>query len=342
MLEDSIFLEIILAPLIHLIHPADRMSLLYQFTALVVAIAVYVLAHAKDGRLEAAGLIRWLLPREVLSHPSCQVDFYYFVINRMLRAAIYGSVLFWTPMVAELSHGLFEAMFGPAPGNAVPSILITASMTLAVIATTDATLWYVHYLFHKIPFLWDYHKVHHSAEVMTPITAARMHPVEEMTDSAVAAITTGFVYTIFTYSFGEAAVIFTVFDTNVVLFLFFVAAFNLRHSHVWVRYPTWLQHIFICPAQHQIHHSKARPHWDKNMGFIFACWDWAAGTLYAPTEYEKIDYGLGTEEDGGTWHSLRALYFLPFRQSAARILGSKDKAPASAEDAPARADTPAE
>jgi hypothetical protein len=62
-----------------------------------------------------------------------------------------------------------------------------------------------------------------------------------------------------------------------------------------------------------------RKHWDKNMGFIFAFWDWAAGTLYAPKGKEEITYGLGTDEDGGKWHSLRALYFLPFRQSLERL-----------------------
>ena len=32
--------------------------------------------------------------------------------------------------------------------------------------------------FHKIPALWEFHKVHHSAEVMTPLTELRQHPVE--------------------------------------------------------------------------------------------------------------------------------------------------------------------
>ena len=138
-----------------------------------------------------------------------------------------------------------------------------------------------------------------------------MHPVEEVADAACVAVVTGISYAAFVHAFGDSAVIFSVFDTNVFMAVFFLAAFNLRHSHVWVRYPTWLQHIFICPAQHQIHHSKAKRHWDKNMGFVFACWDWAAGTLYAPTEKEEIDFGLGTDEDGGAWHSVGAALLPP-------------------------------
>ena len=45
----------------------------------------------------------------------------------------------------------------------------------------------------------------------------------------------------------------------------------------------------------------------------------ARATLYAPKGKEEITYGLGTEEDGGAWHSVSALLFRPFGQSWARI-----------------------
>jgi sterol desaturase/sphingolipid hydroxylase (fatty acid hydroxylase superfamily) len=70
-----------------------------------------------------------------------------------------------------------------------------------------------------------------------------------------------------------------------------------------------------------------RQHWDKNMGFIFAFWDWMAGTLYAPKAREELTFGLGTEEDGGKWHSLRALYFLPFRQTFDRLRNRRARPP---------------
>jgi sterol desaturase/sphingolipid hydroxylase (fatty acid hydroxylase superfamily) len=176
-------------------------------------------------------------------------------------------------------------------------------------------------VFHKIPFLWDYHKVHHSAEVLTPITAARVHPVEEVVSSLVAGLIIGMAYALSHYLLGPAAIEFTLFQVNIFLAVFYFSAFHLRHSHVWIRFPYWLQHILVCPAQHQIHHSVERKHWDKNMGFIFAIWDWAAGTLYAPKGKEEITFGLGTEEDGGKWHSVGALYLLPFSQNLDRLRG---------------------
>lgn len=319
MFDDSVLLDLLLAPFGHFLDPGDRLGFIYMLSALIVAIGVWIVSQAQEGRLQVAGLVRWLLPMEVLRHPSAQVDFAFFFVNRVLRAAIYGSVLFWTPQVAVLWSAGLTALFGPAGPGMEPNLWLAAALTLVTLLIMDAALWFMHYVFHVVPALWDYHKVHHSAEVMTPITAARMHPLEEIADTAVTSVVMGVVYATFTHVFGKAAVVLALFDLNVLLVLFFLAAFNLRHSHVWVRYPVWLQHILICPAQHHIHHSTARRHWDKNMGFVFAFWDWAAGTLYAPKEKETITYGLGTAEDGGTWHSLRALYFLPFRQTLDRI-----------------------
>lgn len=313
------------APFKHFIDPADRFSYIYLITALFVAVSYYIVTEARKGTLKPVGLMKWLLPMDVLRHPSAQVDFAYFFINRILRALIYGSVLILSPLFSAGTTAFLTNTFGePGPGYEA-NIWWSILTTLIVVLILDFIMWLEHYLFHLIPFLWDYHKVHHSAEVMTPITAARMHPVEEMFDAALTGVTIGMTYAVLSYTLGPAAREMTIFEVNVVVALFFFAAFNLRHSHVWIRYPFWLQHIFVCPAQHQIHHSTAKRHWDKNMGFIFAFWDWAAGTLYAPKHKEEITYGLGTEEDGGTWHSLKALYFLPFRQSYERLRPQKDE-----------------
>jgi sterol desaturase/sphingolipid hydroxylase (fatty acid hydroxylase superfamily) len=311
--------DVLLAPFRHFTDPSDRMSYVYMGTALLIAITVYIVSHAREGTLRPAGLVRWLFPRDVLFHPSCQTDFAYFFVIRLIRAAIYGSILVSSGVIAVMTQNGLIAVFGPPPEGVEPRLWLTILTTLIIVIVTDATLWFMHYIYHVVPFLWDYHKVHHSAEVMTPITAARMHPVEEMSDATVAGLTIGSTYGVLGYLLGDGAQELTIFEVNIVVGLFFLAAFNLRHSHVWVRYPTWLQHILICPAQHQIHHSTARQHWDKNMGFIFSVWDWAAGTLYAPKGREEITFGLGTEEDGGAWHSVRALLFRPFGQSWERI-----------------------
>ena len=309
----------LLAPFAQLFDPSYRMAHIYLFSSLLVAIGAYLFEKTRRGQADQVSVLRWLLPARVLKHPSTQVDLAYYIINKVLIAAIYGSVAFTTPYVYQGTVALLEGLFGPANSTLAPHWGWSVLTTLVIVLVLDFTLWYLHYIFHKIPFLWDYHKVHHSAEVMTPITAARMHPMEEVPSGIIAAIAIGGAYGVMYYLLGAAAIQLQIFEINIILVVFYLSAFHLRHSHVWVRYPYWLQHILVCPAQHQIHHSVDRRHWDKNMGFIFAFWDWMAGTLYAPKGREEITFGLGTEEDGGKWHSLRSLYFLPFRQSWDRL-----------------------
>lgn len=317
--KETGFSNIFLAPFQQLLDPAYRMSILYLASSLVVALAAYMVIKLRKGEAETVPLLRWLLPLEVLRHPSAQVDFVFYFVNKILLAAIYASVFVTAPLAQKATLALVNSLFGPPGAGFEPHFGFSILATALTILVLDFALWFLHYVFHKVPFLWDYHKVHHSAEVMTPITAARMHPVEEVLDSLTAGACVGVTYGVLQYVLGPAAIQIKIFDINIILAVFFLAAFHLRHSHVWIRYPVWLQHILVCPAQHQIHHSIDRKHWDKNMGFIFAFWDWAAGTLYAPKGKEEITYGLGTDEDGGKWHSLRALYFLPFRQSLERL-----------------------
>ncbi len=317
------FWDIVTTPVRIFFDLSNRMAYLYLLSALVISIIVYMVEKTRRGEAEAVPLLRWMMPKRILLHPSAQTDFAYYVINKIVATAIYSTVLATTPLSYEAVTGLLEGAFGAPTATLQPHFGYSILATLAILIVLDFTLWAMHTIFHKVPFLWDYHKVHHSAEVMTPITAARMHPVEEIADSLVVGLTTGATYGVLSHLLGPAAITINLFEINIFLAVFFLAAFHLRHSHVWLRYPYWLQHILVCPAQHQIHHSVDRKHWDKNMGFVFAFWDWAAGTLYAPKGKEEITYGLGTEEDGGTWHSVRALYVLPFRQNLDRLRSKK-------------------
>jgi sterol desaturase/sphingolipid hydroxylase (fatty acid hydroxylase superfamily) len=176
----------------------------------------------------------------------------------------------------------------------------------------DLALYIGHYLQHKVPVLWEFHKVHHSAEVLTPITAFRVHPVDDLLTLSLTALFTGIVQGLFHAVVGTGIADIQVLGVNVLLFAWYIFGFHLRHSHVWLAYPAWLSHVLVSPAQHQIHHSSAPRHFDRNMGFIFAFWDALAGTLYVPKAREELNYGLYGEEPG-QFGSVAALYIRPFQ-----------------------------
>src|SRR5690606_34693681 len=111
----------------------------------------------------------------------------------------------------------------------------------------------------------------------------------------------------------------TLFGSNVIFALFHLLGSNLRHSHIWWSFGPTLSRILISPAQHQIHHSKAPQHWNRNYGEVFALWDWLFGTLYVPgPQREPLEFGIaGTE--GQEHDTLLKAYLVPFL-NCARIL----------------------
>ena len=111
--------------------------------------------------------------------------------------------------------------------------------------------------------------------------------------------------------FGDKVDLYTVLGVNVFIFCFNVAGSNLRHSHIGIRYWPWLEYIIISPAQHQLHHSIAEKHYDKNFGVTLALWDWLFGSLIHSEDTEDLTLGVVDKCDWSP-HSLKKLYLYPF------------------------------
>lgn len=309
-----------LYPVEQLLSLGTRWGWGYFITGFLAAAYVYwrFAERGVDGDAAVArerGLLRFLFPREIWLHPSACLDYALFVLNKILITFVLAAVATLSEFSFLLMRAGLAVGLGPPQDSVEPSLALTLLTTLVVVVVFDFGLWFSHWLMHKIPLLWEFHKIHHSAEVMTPFSAARVHPVDETFGMATGAVCGGLAYGAMSYGLGPAAIVLSLFQINVILVAFYGAAFVLRHSHVWLAYPNWLQHVLISPAQHQIHHSIAERHWDRNMGFIFAFWDWAAGTLYAPKTYERLTYGLNEAvTDGADYKTLGGAYLTPFRR----------------------------
>jgi len=187
----------------------------------------------------------------------------------------------------------------------------------------DLSRFLLHYLLHKIPFLWEFHKVHHSAKVLTPMTIYRSHPVESLLYATRMAGTQGIAVGISYYLFGATLEMQAILGANAFVFVFNLMGSNLRHSHVWLSWGNALELIFISPAQHQIHHSTQRKHFDANFGSALAIWDKLFGChIFASsvTEPSTINFGISKHNTEHT--SLAEIYFMPFVLSAKVLFGS--------------------
>ncbi len=270
-----------------LAHPDRRVYVPHLVGAGVLALLVWV-RHVRGQR----GLFAYLFPPGVWLHRSAREDYALIALRAVLRALFVAPLVFAAiPLAARLSVGL-GSIVGPSPIPALPRWVTIVAFSVAAFALDDFTRFLLHYLAHRVPVLWELHKVHHSAEVMTPFTVHRVHPIEAWLNGLRGAATTALVAGVFAWAFPGRIEALEILGVGALGFAWSLAGSNLRHSHVWLSYGRALEHVFISPAQHQIHHSREARHYDRNFGSAFALWDWMFGTLYVPRGRERLTFGL--------------------------------------------------
>lgn len=181
-----------------------------------------------------------------------------------LSAATVAFTFRWT------SGGLSIAEVGGQSELSVGADFAIALMFMFVaMLISDGLAWYCHYLQHTSPLLWQFHKVHHSAEVMHPVSNYREHPVDNLLYIVVLGAGYGVILALAVRFFGYAPTMPSLLGVPLMMLAFNLVGYNLRHSHIWLRWPGKLSMIFPSPAHHHVHHSFHPDHIDKNFAFMF-------------------------------------------------------------------------
>ncbi len=299
--------------------PADRFFVGYLAVALVLALAV--LRRDPSGRRRSFGeLLAALFPRRVFLHASALLDYRFVLVNYFVIALLVAAMFLSAAATTGWFVAAIEFALGPNRHAATPGVAAGLVFTVMVFMAMDFGNFLAHWLQHKIPWLWEFHKIHHSAEVLTPITALRVHPVGEVLTTQVIALCVGAVNGVFFYVYQGPVAQVTIAGVNALDFLYYtIGAYHLAHSHVWLMFPRIAREIFLSPALHLIHHSVDPKHRDKNFAFTFTIWDRLFGTLYMPHDSEKdaLVLGLGDGEERD-YQSVWQLYATPFRNLVAR------------------------
>jgi sterol desaturase/sphingolipid hydroxylase (fatty acid hydroxylase superfamily) len=286
-------------------------------SALAIALLVYVLRRNRTESSGLRGFVAFCFPSRVYSSASSRLDFKYLLINTLIFGGLIAPVVLTSAGSAQATLSLLIKTWGIPEAPLQQSIVTDLGVTVGIVMAADVGFFVSHYLQHRIPFLWEFHKVHHSAEVLHPVTAYRSHPVDEVIKTTFVAGATGVVLGLSAYFVGQPVDGITVLGVNLFVLIFSIAGSHLRHSHVWLSYG-WLDQVFVSPAMHQIHHSCAPRHFDKNLGGFFTIWDRLAGTLYLPSKSECFPLGLEREEHQ-EYTSVLRLYLLPFAKVAKRV-----------------------
>ncbi len=292
--------------------PGSQFSLLSIGCALLVAAAFLI---AKRGRAAPVKvLIRALFPRRFLTSPSTRADIAFVAFNTLMAGVLFG----WA-MVSYATVGRFVAngltgLFGTLSASNLPGGVCVAIMTAALYLAYEFAYWFYHYLSHRIPFLWAYHRVHHTAEVLSPLTNFRVHPVDSLVFGNAVALVTGLVGGTLTWALGRHVNPFTINGTNVILVGFLFVLVHLQHSHIWIAFRGVLGRVVMSPAAHQLHHSSNLAHFGANFGSCLAIWDWMFGTLNLPSATaEKLTFGAA--RPGERPHSVTGGLLAPFAES---------------------------
>ena len=268
----------------------SRLHVLYLISSLLLAYFVYSRSHIKES------FLKYVFRRDVWLSASARVDYALIFFNAIFKVFLIGPYLIFGFYLSYKMEAFLPEIFG-YPNRSLSATSTIVLYTIIITLASDFSTYVVHYLMHKIPWLWEFHKTHHSATVLNPITQYRIHPIELIINNARSILVLGVVTGVFRYLSAHHLEELTLIGANVFSFAFLAFGSNLRHSHIPLKYFNWLEYIFISPFQHQIHHSNKQEHFDRNMGAKLAIWDWMFGTLVRSEAVSKIEFGLGKHED---------------------------------------------
>ncbi|WP_252177889.1 sterol desaturase family protein [Endozoicomonas sp. 4G] len=290
----------------------SRLHVGFLLSSALFALVSYIYYSKKDHQdYSVKGFFSFLTPKNIYLSRSAWADVKIFLGNSVIQGLL-------TPLKLLLSSASFAFLMNSflsstwtSPGwTGGPYGFILFAFVYMMVS--DFAYYVAHTVNHKLPFFWEIHAVHHSPKTMTPLSLYRKHPLDFIFDGVIRRSISGSLMGILLFLFMGKVDVLTILGLSFTSFVFRFAGSNLRHSHIWLHWGHVLNHIFISPAHHQIHHSTRMKHWGKNNGQVLAIWDWMFGTLVLPTEdlRNNLTFGLVNNEPD-PYLDLRTAYVRP-------------------------------
>ncbi len=278
--------------------------------ASIVVSALIVFLRSEHPRTPR-GVLDFVFPRAVLTHPSARADVLFWITRKLVMWPIaLPAGITVAAAIGSATNTALRAALGPLPfPKADPSPWLLVLFTLSMLLVYDLSYYLYHTLQHRIPVLWELHKVHHSAEVMVGTTKDRVHPLDEVMNKMWDGLLTGPIYGIWLF-FVFDPVELTVLGINVYVLRNILMMDFVRHTHLRISFGRVVNAVLLCPHYHQLHHSTDPRHYDRNFGLMLSVWDRLFGTLAVPEPNERFAFGLADRE-ADDYQSLRGLYLLP-------------------------------
>ncbi len=208
--------------------------------------------------------------------------FYYLVSSMLVQIFSFLALAPSTFINANTdSWGAFRA--------GVASLPWAVQFLLVVVLSDLAQYWY-HRVFHKVPFLWGFHAVHHSAKAMDWLAGSRMHFVEIVLLRSITSLP------LFTLGFSPSVM---------QAYIGFVYIYSsLLHANLKGDFNV-IGHWVATPRFHHWHHGLEQEAVDVNFAIHFPWIDKLFGTFYLPEGRWPKDYGVPEQVPQGYWAQMR-------------------------------------
>jgi sterol desaturase/sphingolipid hydroxylase (fatty acid hydroxylase superfamily) len=203
--------------------------------------------------------------------------FNFFLLNLVLLIALSNV----TEKIFNDFLGIFNLQLASIQLFSVATLPKSISLLLFFIIA-DFVQWNTHRMLHRIPFLWNVHKTHHSVKEMGFAAHFRYNWIEPI------------VYKSLLYV--PIALIggFSLEDIFIVHFIS-IAIGHLNHANLGWNYG-FLKYFFNNPKMHIWHHSKELPSkYGVNFGISLSIWDYLFKTNYLPFDGKDIELGFDDE-----------------------------------------------
>jgi sterol desaturase/sphingolipid hydroxylase (fatty acid hydroxylase superfamily) len=206
-------------------------------------------------------------------------DLFYYLISSMMVQLFAFLALAPQAYVNAHTSGWADFRLGVA---SLPWIV----QFVAVIVLADLFQYWYHRIFHKVPFLWGFHAVHHSAPAMDWLAGARMHFVEIVLLRAVTSLP------LFTLGFSPSVM---------QAYIGFVYIYSsLLHANLGGDFDR-LGHWVATPRFHHWHHGLEEEAIDVNFAIHLPLLDKLFGTFHLPKGRWPKDYGVPEAVPKGYW-----------------------------------------
>ena len=244
----------------------------YFYGLIIISLVVFVLEL----------LFPWRKNQAVLRKDFWLDLFYLFFNFFLLNLVILIALSNVTEKVFNDFLGVFNLQLASIQLFSVATLPKAISLLIFFIIA-DFVQWNTHRMLHKIPFLWNVHKTHHSVKEMGFAAHFRYNWIEPI------------IYKLLLYV--PIALIggFSLEDVFIVHFIS-IAIGHLNHANLGWDYG-FLKYIFNNPKMHIWHHSKKIPNkTGMNFGISLSIWDYIFKTNYIPKNGRDIELGFENDE----------------------------------------------